>query len=393
MIEAVKNKKISPFIAFSAIYLFCTPLDFLPIVPGVSIAKILVLLPLIGVLLEAGKFSKSNKEATPVFLYLLVAGLTLVYTINMTRSLDRSISVGLNTVLIFVFSLRKYRKDEFQHLLKAYVYSAWLLLALIVIYADFSSNSGRMTVAVNGQEQDPNYLTGFFTFSICYYLYGFIQQKKKAYLIFSILFFIPIFLTGSRGGLLANGFAVLSLLFFYRKKINFGGIMAVAVSVGLFLAITWAVLPEAIKVRYSLAFTESDGGAHRFDIWRSCWETFERASILRKFLGFGAGSIGHLNYGGGAAHNLFIEFLLEYGIIGGAIVIGMLIYYVSLAYKKKEFHMVAVFIGYLIMMMSLSLYSYKPMWNLLMFIILMCKLSLQTDKGAIDTNLLPPVKN
>lgn len=379
----VKKKKVSVFITLCAIYLFCTPLDFLPIIPNVSfsVSKILVLLPLLGAALELGEFSKADKKAFPLFLYFIVVAATMVYTINRGKSLDRFISVGLNTILIFILSLRKYSEEELKYLLKAYVYSAWFVLALLVMYADFDSNSGRMTIMVNGQEQDPNYLTGYFTFSICYYLWGFIQQKKESYLIYSILFFVPIFLTGSRGGLLANGLAVFLLLFLGRKKINFAATMTVAMAVGLLLVIVWGFLPEEITIRYSLEFTQNDGGAQRFEIWKSCWEKFKQASILRKFFGFGAGTIRHLNYKGGVAHNLFIEFLLEYGIVGALVLIGMLVYYIVLAYRNKEYYIVAAFIGYIVMMMSLSLFSYKPMWNVLLFIILAHKV-----RSTIDNN-------
>lgn len=382
MIEVKKKQPISAFISLFAVYLFFTPLDFLPIIPGVSfsIAKILILLPLLGAALELRNFLGPDKKSIPVFLYLLVVGITLVYSIDRRKSLERFISVGLNTILIVFVALRRYRKEEVQYLLKAYVYSAWLLLLLTVIYSDISATERRLTVAVNGQEQDPNYLTGFFTFSICYYLWGFIQHRKKRYLIYVIIFFIPIFLTGSRGGLLANGIAVFCVLFFERKKLNFSHVLIIIItSISLF-AVAWRFVPESIKVRYTLEFTQADGGAHRFDTWESCLDTFKRASILRKLLGFGANSIGYLNNRGGVAHNLFIEFLLEYGIIGTILICWMLVYYICLAYKTREGYMIAAFIGYLIMMMSLSLFSYKPMWNLLLFIILSFNVALKSDK-------------
>lgn len=376
MIEVKKKQNISVFITLFAVYLFCTPLDFLPIVPGVSfsIAKILILLPLFGAALELRKFLKTDGKTLPIFLYLIIVGMSLVYSIDRGKSLERFISIGLHTILIFFVLLRRYRIDELHYLLKAYVYSAWLLLFLILFYSGSTIMNGmRLSVVINGQKQDPNYLTGFFTFSICYYLWGFIQKRKELYLVFVIIFFIPILLTGSRGGLIANSIAVLSVLFLGRKKINITTIGIVSVLLTLLLIVVWGILPDFIKARYSLEFTQNDGGANRFEIWISCLNTFNNASFLRKIFGYGANSIYYLNSRHGVAHNLFIEFLLEYGIIGTIVIFWMLVYYMRLAYKTREGYMIAAFIGYIVMMMSLSLYSYKPIWNILLFTILITK--------------------
>lgn len=366
----VKKKKISLFITLFAVYLFCTPLDFLPIVPGFSIAKILVLLPLFGAIFELKKFASFDKKAVPAVLYFLMVSASLVYSIAPHRSIDRFISVTLNTVLILFVSLRKYRKDEYEYLIKAYVGSGWFLLALIFVYADYSTMAGRLTILVNGQNQDPNYLTGFFTFTICYYLWHFIQQRKRLYIIFVIIFFIPIFLTGSRGGLIGNGIAVFFVLFFCRKKINLTNIILIALAVVLLIALIWRFLPDYITQRYTLEYTQGDGGANRFDIWASCMYYFKRGSFLRKLLGHGAWTIPLLNEQKNVAHNLVIEFMLEYGIIGMFLIYGMYLYYIVRAKKLNQIGLISAFIGYMAMTMSLSLYSYKPIWNVIMLIIL-----------------------
>lgn len=369
MLEVKGKKKISLFITLFAVYLFCTPLDFLPIVPGFSIAKILILLPLFGALFELKKFSSFDNKTIPVFIYFIVVFVSLLYTITMDRSINRFVSVGLNTMLIVFLSLRKYRKDEYQYLIKAYIASVWLIFLLVFVYADYSME-GRLTIIINGYNQDPNYLTGFFTIGICWYLWEFINKRKKLYIILVVILFIPILMTGSRGGLIGNGMAVFFVLFYCRKKINFTNIILFTLIILLFIVLVWQYLPDYITKRFTLEFTQKDGGANRFDIWASCMHTFKESNFLRKLLGYGAGSIPRLNTQKNVAHNLLIEFLLEYGIIGMILMSFMVFYYIIQAKKNGNLALLSALYGYLIMTMSLSLFSYKPIWNAIMLIIL-----------------------
>ena len=170
--------------------------------------------------------------------------------------------------------------------------------------------------------------------------------------------------------MIGNGIAVFFVLFFCRKKINLLNILLIAAAVILVISLVWRFLPDYITQRYTLEYTQEDGGANRFDIWESCMRYFKRSSFLRKLLGHGAWTIPYLNEQRNVAHNLIIEFLLEYGIIGMLLIYGMFFYYIVQAKKLQQVGLLAAFLGYMVMTMSLSLYSYKPIWNAIMLIIL-----------------------
>ena len=367
----VKHKsKKSIFIKALALYFFLTPFDFLPIIEGVSISKILIFIPLAGLLTEIKSFGRIKTSSLYLLLYLGAASATLLWTIDFDSGVTRVVSLILNIGIIILFASRKYSTDEVNYLFKSLALSGWLLAIVCVIFADFTVMLGRLTVVVNGAYQDPNYLCGFFLFSICYYLNEFVVRKKIFGIISVIVFFSIILLTGSRGGTLAALLVV--FVFFYKAIASSRRALLVILSSVLIVSVAiyfvWDYLPSEITIRFSQEFNEEDQGSNRLIIWESLWNHFKKSDILTQIFGNGVATVGHYAAFQQVAHNILIEALVEMGILGMIAIFIMYLYYGVKSFSNEL--LFPPFVGYMSMCMTLSLYSYKPIWNILLLIII-----------------------
>ena len=97
---------------------------------------------------------------------------------------------------------------------------------------------------------------------------------------------------------------------------------------------------------------------------------YEYVPIFNKLFGMGAATIKHFTYGR-SGHNIWIESLMEIGIIGISILGIFYIVFILKSFKMGEHIVFACFMGYIIMTLSMSLYSYKPIWNILLLILIL----------------------
>lgn len=135
--------------------------------------------------------------------------------------------------------------------------------------------------------------------------------------------------TSSRGSFIAIGVAILIMILSSKKSLK---------KLAPFLIILAAAVPMALFLRFkntkSTDFLESD--SQRFHIWQSCLDMFFKHPIF----GLGAGTenihqslINDYNIQRTHAHNLFLEMLVEGGIIGGIFVIAIIVITAKNIYK------------------------------------------------------------
>lgn len=372
----IKERENSSFLSkMIAVYLFCAPLDFLQIIPTVSLPRFLVFLPLVsGILYIVKAKLRINRYFVALIVYLIVIALSMIYTVDLSVTKERTITVALNIAVILILSMFTYTKHELHIIRKAMVLSGWFTALLMIVYADTSLMYGRLTVIANGNYQDPNYLCGFLIYTIVHYWKAFLIGKKKRSLLYIGFFLVLVFMTGSRGGLIAVAGASLFYLFIWVKQSPAKGsvitkIMLLAVVAAVFIIALFAFLPEEITSRISINFTMKDRGANRFDIWKRAVYCFRVSPTQAKLFGWGGGTIRYFLVNE-VAHNIWLESLLEIGIIGTASLLFLYGSYFIRSVRLKQYVAAACFFGYMIMTMSLSLYSYKPIWNILLLIIL-----------------------
>lgn len=363
----VPENKINISTIFLGIYFLSLPLDFMPLGSGTSILKFIVIIPIALTLLRFNniRFKFNGMFILPI-LYFFNILMSSLYSTNQSDSIGRSITIFLNLILLILCTSIEYNRKEKEYLVKMLVLGGWVVVLLLIFFGNTDIMSGRLTLVINGKFQDPNYLCGYMLFTIIYYLDEFKKSKNLANLIKVLIFITVVFFTGSRGGLIAvSGSIIIYFLINSKQKIKNICLLIMILSI---LPISLNFMPEDVQDRYSLEFTAKDGGANRFEMWRDIIENYQDFDIYNKVLGVGAATIRDYNSYNNVAHNVWIETLCENGIVG--LIILMLFYfnYIKYALKLDSKIYVSVFLGYIIMTMSLSLYAYKPIWALLLLI-------------------------
>lgn len=142
--------------------------------------------------------------------------------------------------------------------------------------------------------------------------------QKIIYLALLSLTFVALLLTYSRGAFVAYCFMVLYLIITFEKRFLFG-LMPIAV-VGLF------TLPQTLVDRiFSIVSFKDSSILYRFEVYETSLEIFKQHWLLG--IGFQSFHDVYGRYGENAyhAHNFILTLLVQVGIIGTALIIGLMI--------------------------------------------------------------------
>jgi len=158
------------------------------------------------------------------------------------------------------------------------------------------------------------------------------SMRGKTFAALAVLFLGALFLTGSRGGMIAGTVLLVGALAVGRwaKNLQFALSALALLWIAVLIALSWSVAtPSGIDLslyleRVSSIFAD-DVAEHGSVALRLA---FQHEFILRiyerPFLGYGLGSIDYMLETEqliGAAHNQFLDSLLQYGLAGGAIML------------------------------------------------------------------------
>lgn len=356
------------FIKLLALYLFFIPLDFLPILPGVSVSKILIFLPIIGFVLEIRNGIVLRKNLLPLITYLIIHLVLLLFSMDLNASLGKYFTISINIILIIFLTTCGYSNEDIHFLYSAMKLSGWLLLLLSLKFSNFNLFQGRLVIIINGVRQDPNEMCGFLIFSICCYLNEFFETNRKRALLFVLTFMGLIIFSGSRGGIAASLISQIVILYKYRNiSKNSGKITRVLLFGFLGLWIIWSLLPETLIDRLSVDYLVNEvNESSRGIIWKQLLDSYSNSTILRKLVGHGMATVINFNSSGSVAHNVLIEMLIETGLIGFFAQLGIYCYFFLVIRKSQRIEIYASYLGYLTMALFLSIYSYKPLWNIVL---------------------------
>ena len=374
-----------------AIYLLLTPLDFFPVAQGVSLQRILAFLPLLGCLfyVKSMKIYFDRYFFLPV-IYIAFLIITSFYSFDVDATQNRIFTIGTNLGFILLLSFLDYNSKEIRYLIKIIVLSGWFAL-LLIIYTSGDLVADRVTVAIGGAAEDYNLLVGYFMFAMIYYIEQLMNKKKIKFFAFILIFLASIFITGSRGGLIAVfGAAIFYMLTWAKaQKFKFHVILKfilylTILVLGVYLILS--ILPVELRERFiptEGSFIE--GAESRLDIWGSIIYKFTSSPLFNQLIGMGAGTVRHFAYEGQVGHNIWLDSLIETGLFGTVV---LFVFYYSFLKKTltlKSYVVASSFIGYMIMALSLSLYRYRPLWNILLFVLILKNYSITEDVKSEDS--------
>lgn len=377
-VSTESNNEISIVAVTLGIYFMMMPFDSFPMFGMGSLLRIFALFPVAAILVVKLRFSLQVNSLTMSFLiYCLILFASYFYSIYQPATYSYLKRIFLNMVIILCAGgMYEYNEAEIEFLKKSLVIGGLATLFLTLMFADYSS-SGRLTLSINGVEQDQNYLNGYLFFAFVYFVSNLVQKKRvlSAVPIGGIIFFT--LMTGSRGALVAllGIGAVTAFYILYRNQsINVGTILILAAVAALLVLLyepVLTLLPESVAERYSVDYIMAHGNTGRSEIWKYLLGRFLRADLFRTLFGHGYSTVVIVNeYNHLVAHNLWIDHLIMVGAVGELIFISMQLLYVRAAWKSGDPFLLGSYVGYLVMMMTLSLMSYKPIWNCMIMIMI-----------------------
>ena len=130
------------------------------------------------------------------------------------------------------------------------------------------------------------------------------------------------------------------------------------------------VAPEMLQ-RYTIEYIENYRGINRTDLWFTLLDVYKNSSFFRQLFGYGVNTVIHVEWlSHHVAHNLWLELLIANGLIGLIALCFMQVTFLKVAFKTKNLILISTYIGLLVMCFTLSLVSYKPIWNIMIMIMI-----------------------
>lgn len=240
---------------------------------------------------------------------------TLVSDVVSWNSMATSLLVYFS--LFVLMSIKIQSIDEVRSVFRIYsLITLFIAFAMIInVIIGYSIIDGRVSISFFGVRKDENYLSAFLVFGFFYYLLSAVfGTKKKKYYLFSFVIFFAIFMTGSRGALIAM-LSCVAVLFAYvilrnglsSKAIVFSLLIVIFLSIGYF-----------VISRTSLFSRMSDLSGYtsniRLVIWGYAIEGFTRKPLIGS--GIQSGTYFAQLHVRWFTHSCFVDLITSAGILG-----------------------------------------------------------------------------
>lgn len=359
------------------IYIFLSPLDMILNLTGSgTILKYIGMLLAPLIVLESIMYRKKlNINFSLIFigLYWLYYALGYFWSIDLHQTFWALISLGNLIALVAFLSLRKYNIKEFG-LIKLSSIASMLFFTYRMINEASQAYYGRGTIGINGVFIDPNDIAAAFIIPFLFCIDKLNSKNKGSYKILYLFSLIIIgyglLLTGSRGGILAIGVASVAYYILNSDIPLWKSIIRVIsmslVALLIFTAL-FSYLPMDVQNRLSLSILLETGGTGRLDIWKQSLEVFSSSSFGRLFIGYGLSTFSILNSARFntdlVTHNIYLQTLLDAGVGGVILLLVMCLWITMVAYRNKNWVGLSIFVGTLVMSLTLDTWNKKFFWN------------------------------
>lgn len=309
--------------------------------------------------------------------YVLIMFFSIIYSLNFDVTKQRIITNVQFLVLLIATGSFLYSEKEINQLKLSLVWASRITAGVLLLVG----GTGADRILLNGSllAEDPNYLNGYFLFGTIYAFQTLMvgNKKQKVISVIELLLYIYCCLaTGSRGGMFGLFLAALVALFISNNGRNFlkNNIkkLSAVLAISIIIILIIPFIPETVISRFTAQAIKESNGTHRYEFWGWAFQIFKDSSFFHQLFGYGAGAIrtifGSHGYLAVVAHNLYVEQLMEGGVILSIIYFVMIGYLLKKSYKRKDSFSFSIVCGFLMLSMSTSLYAFKPFWAIMMFI-------------------------
>ena len=369
--------KIGFYVRWLGIYFFFLIVTGLGIGAAGSLLRMFAAVP-IGIWLFTCHKFETNKMVVTTFLFILCCFATLFWSIDLNQTISRVSSHLMFFILLISTFGYSYSNEEIGYLKKMLINSS--RLSALVLLATGTYGEGRLMLSGIITE-DANYLCAYFMFGVTNAVDTILSVdkkiSKKLLSAAEILVYIyMIFSTGSRGGMFAVAAVIIADIFIFRGDNSSRGTLVrkivISVLILAFAYFATSLLPQNVAERFTVQAIKESDGTGRYGLWECAVNAFKNSTTFRQVFGYGSGSIRSVTYlfpftRHNVLHNVFLENILEIGVIG---TISYLIHIGSFwtsAVQKKNSFCIAILVGMLVMSFSTSIYTFKPYWNIMLF--------------------------
>lgn len=314
-----------------------------------------------------------------VLLFAIWAAISTVWSLDSSSSISTSISYITFFLLVLSAIGQTYNEKEIYVLKNSLIWASRISMLASLLFGSYTN--GRLVFS-GVIDEDPNYLCGYYFFSLANAIVVLCSEESlKKKIVAAVELFLIAYLiiaTGSRGG--AFGAIACALIVLIMLQIRDRGslkvifrpiiiILAISIASGFLVSIS----SSDMLTRFSAETIAESNGTNRYDIWRGTINAFIQSNIIRELVGYGAGTakaVGRLfGFTTNVTHNAFLQVLIELGLVGFFFYI---IYIFRLAFfsiRSKEIFSSGVVVGMIVLSLSTSILTFKPYWNILIFIV------------------------
>lgn len=377
------TEKNKTFIKAMAFYFTMLPMGALNVGVFGSLLRIIGLVP---VAIWFAEHHDTEKEKRIMYLMFFVfwCVLSLLWTVNLSASFQRVFSYGAFLALMSAVNAYEYTNANLFFLKKCLVWSSRITILFVILFTGFIEGRLRLSGAIN---EDPNYLCMYFSFGIACCMEIICEGslfRKKILAIFELMIYMYLILsTGSRGGALSVAVIIVGSFFLTERKKdrtlrNFMVKCTIILAGTVGAVILSGLVSKDMLERYRLMLIVASAGSGRLDIWNDAIQTFRNAGFFRQLFGFGTGTAKTVSelYSFSritVVHNMFLENLIEGGVIGLAFYMIYVFGIWNSARKSSSIFALSIINGMIVMSLSASIYAFKPYWNIMIYILCLQK--------------------
>ena len=373
-----KNRQKKAYINALCLYLFCLPLNAMRIGSFGSLLKVIAFIPVCIAFFRLRLMRSYEKCILNQLVFLVFACSSILWSVEKGMSFDRVITYILLNLLIFTATFFDYDNHDIDKIKNAFLWSSRTTAIVLLLFSNFSQGRWFLRGLIS---EDPNYLCCYIISGIILLLQRIQNHEKKSITYIELIgYLVLVVATGSRGGLLAV-IAGIAVFFMSNKGFSIGylfKLIGIAILIIIIFVVVIRFMPESLQDRFSLQNVINSQGTGRIAIWAEGIRVFNDSPIIRKVVGYGTGSVTTmvriLEYGkdrGYAMHNIYLEYLLELGLAGLLLYIVSIVSFVKKASSFTDKFSFSVIISMIVLSLSTSLHTFKPYFNIMLFIIIM----------------------
>lgn len=256
-------------------------------------------------------------------------------------------SLLLSSFICILAIIDEYSSKDIKKIKKAILFGTF---SVAFAYIFLSTTEHYRLVFNSARSMDPNFLAGGMCLLVGTLFSNSLNGKHRFLSSIGLLFILYIIaLTGSRSGLIAN-FAVMLTLFIFNCNISISKKIIYSVFILFIFVLVLMnidrIVPSSVIQRFSLDYLHNDSGAGRFDIWKKCLAFYKDNGLFREIFGTGAATFQYLiPYNNHAAHNIYLQTLIEGGVVNFIILVLFLYNIFICNLRNKNYIVFSTFVG------------------------------------------------